>query len=684
MSAQWTSSSAQKSTFKLPAYSWRLNPHQKDIEHGDKIILHANILNALMQRFGEKPMPYPMLFEIQNIKDRRISHVGVMEFSAEQSAAFLPLWVMANLDLKDGQEVQIRLRELQLATSLVLQPLKWDFGEIATPKLALEHALRSFTALTVGDTINIRVGTQTHSLIVQDIKPDGKRAAGQPNAACVVDAQIAVDFLPPLEAEPESQKPLELTLGVPMAGEAASGSYKYFRCKTLDSGLAVQIEVAGRKGDPEIVVSTQTNKPQMTECTWKSIGASSSSAPTGLPNGVKRVVVNPTSLGFVTGWYYVGVFAYKEDAEFDIVVREAAPVTVDKGPQGSTVGSIASTDPNAKQCDTCHQWIGAKAFSLHTAQCARMNVFCHRCDKPIRKSEQAAHAHCEICNALMHPDAISKHVDLVHKSVACPDCSEPVEPSQMVLHKSSLCSMRPAHCKYCSMELAHRLLAEHESHCGAVTEACERCKKPVPRRKMDIHLAVEHGINSSLKPGDRSSMGSVQPALTAAQFGAQQREAAGFQTKEDPTKPRPPPPPMTEDEALARAIAESMGETLPEYGQEAAASAFDAFGAPSAAAVATASSSSSSTAAPVSSSSTPAVAPLARARSMSDEEDDFGADDADGEEEVVKWESDEESNATAATSNGKGGDERCPYCSKGFETFAALEKHMASCTEMDA
>ena len=50
--------------------------------------------------------------------------------------------MMSNLDLEEGQEVQLKLKELPVATSLVLQPLKWTFSEIATPKIASEAATR--------------------------------------------------------------------------------------------------------------------------------------------------------------------------------------------------------------------------------------------------------------------------------------------------------------------------------------------------------------------------------------------------------------------------------------------------------------------------------------------------------------------------------------------------------------
>lgn len=38
---------------------------------------------------------YPMLFEIANLREGRVSHCGVMEFVAEEGVVYLPYWVRA-------------------------------------------------------------------------------------------------------------------------------------------------------------------------------------------------------------------------------------------------------------------------------------------------------------------------------------------------------------------------------------------------------------------------------------------------------------------------------------------------------------------------------------------------------------------------------------------------------------
>ena len=189
----------------------------------------------------------------------------------------------------------------------------------SSPSPSLEHALSSFTCLTAGDTISIRVGHTTHALTVASCMPETK-AVGAASAVCVVGAHLSVDFLPPLEVEPESEKPLEVVCGSTLEGQIASqGTYRYFRGRNVDGGSALVIEVAAREGDPEIVVSTQTGKPTLTSATWKSISTVSSGTGVGAGAGVaraaagtKQIVINPDSLGFIVGWYFIGVFVSEE------------------------------------------------------------------------------------------------------------------------------------------------------------------------------------------------------------------------------------------------------------------------------------------------------------------------------------------------------------------------------------
>jgi hypothetical protein len=51
---------------------------------------------------GHRNVEYPMLFEIRNISLGKVSHCGVMEFTAEEGKCYMPYWMMNNLVLQEG------------------------------------------------------------------------------------------------------------------------------------------------------------------------------------------------------------------------------------------------------------------------------------------------------------------------------------------------------------------------------------------------------------------------------------------------------------------------------------------------------------------------------------------------------------------------------------------------------
>lgn len=67
------------------------------------------------------------------------------------------------------------------------------------PKAILEYQLRNFTCLHEGDTISIQVFNNTFQIDILEINPNN-----QYNAICIIDADVNVDFAPPLDyVEPE-------------------------------------------------------------------------------------------------------------------------------------------------------------------------------------------------------------------------------------------------------------------------------------------------------------------------------------------------------------------------------------------------------------------------------------------------------------------------------------------------
>ena len=64
----------------------------------------------------------------------RTTHVGVMEFPAEEGKVFLPHWVMSNLVLREGEMVTVRNVQLPKAKFVKFQPHSKDFLDISNPR----------------------------------------------------------------------------------------------------------------------------------------------------------------------------------------------------------------------------------------------------------------------------------------------------------------------------------------------------------------------------------------------------------------------------------------------------------------------------------------------------------------------------------------------------------------------
>ena len=157
-------------------------------------------------------------------------------------------------------------------------------------------------------------------------------------------------------------------------------------------------------------------------------------------------------------------------------------------------------------CTNCHLYIPNKQYTLHSIQCPRLVVYCPQCQSTVRKADWLVHTHCPECNAVMTKDELEKHVDLMHRNVTC-ECGAKVAAESLAAHKADECELRLEVCQYCSMQLPHRSMPDHIAYEMARSVPCDKCGQNVSRRRMAIHLATAHGINPSLRPGDRSSMG---------------------------------------------------------------------------------------------------------------------------------------------------------------------------------
>lgn len=101
--------------------------------------------------------------------------------------------MMQNLDLEDGDVVDLNLVELPKVHKLIFQPLNYAFTKIDNPKAELEQCLVAFPGMTQGDTVMVRIHGCDHFLRVVEVGAFGGKTAG-----CLIDTQVEVEFEKPL------------------------------------------------------------------------------------------------------------------------------------------------------------------------------------------------------------------------------------------------------------------------------------------------------------------------------------------------------------------------------------------------------------------------------------------------------------------------------------------------------
>ncbi|EFP13590.1 hypothetical protein CRE_24314 [Caenorhabditis remanei] len=153
-----------------------------EINYGGKILLPTSALDLLLRLNIE----YPMLFKLTNMPAQRITHCGVLEFSAPEGQAILPQWMMQQLGLTDGDTVRVESATVPKATFAKLKPMSLEFLNITNPRAFLEVELRKYACLTKNDLIPTSYAGQTLEFLVVDVKPA--------NSVCIIECDVNLDF----------------------------------------------------------------------------------------------------------------------------------------------------------------------------------------------------------------------------------------------------------------------------------------------------------------------------------------------------------------------------------------------------------------------------------------------------------------------------------------------------------
>ena len=169
------------------------------IEQSDKIILPTSILQHIAGN-GRSLSPL-MLFKLTNDFTQQSLYCGVLEFNPGEldECIYLPSWIIDNLCLFDITEITIEtIPELTKGSLVTIQPHKTTFIELSNPKVVLEYNLRNYTCLNENTTITIHHNETDYLIDIKVCEP-------QPHI-CIVDTDLKVDFMPPLDyKEPEKK-----------------------------------------------------------------------------------------------------------------------------------------------------------------------------------------------------------------------------------------------------------------------------------------------------------------------------------------------------------------------------------------------------------------------------------------------------------------------------------------------
>ncbi|GAA5885248.1 hypothetical protein JCM6882_009537 [Rhodosporidiobolus microsporus] len=174
---------------------------RSNLMFGGKIVMPPSALEELTQLDIE----FPVTFELTNPANPELNtHVGVLEFIADEGCVNLPQWMMDQLRLNEGDPIRLVGGRYPKGKLAKIQPQSVDFLEISDPKAVLESAMRNFSCISAGDIIEVGYHSLTFRLLIMEITPPGP-------AISVIDTDLSVEFAPPVGyVEPEYKKPSEL------------------------------------------------------------------------------------------------------------------------------------------------------------------------------------------------------------------------------------------------------------------------------------------------------------------------------------------------------------------------------------------------------------------------------------------------------------------------------------------
>ncbi|KAG9397014.1 Ubiquitin fusion degradation protein UFD1 [Carpediemonas membranifera] len=206
---------------------------RNELDEQGKLFLPMSVLHELT----DKNYDFPFIFEVSNVLTHATTHVGVLEFSAQEGACIMPYWLMDNLGLRSMDLVKLRYVSLRKATFAKLQAQDTSFLDITDHRAVLEYHLVKFSCLTKNEIIRIHYNNKSYDLRILELKA----GVDDINAGCIIDTDLSVDFAAPVgyvEPTPE-----------PVITPAASGASSGTATHTISFGKKPAAKIGNGNGN---------------------------------------------------------------------------------------------------------------------------------------------------------------------------------------------------------------------------------------------------------------------------------------------------------------------------------------------------------------------------------------------------------------------------------------------------
>ena len=169
---------------------------QERLKYSNKILLPSSVLYDINQL---EKTEFPLFFKIKNKETMFGKVCGLHEFTAPPGVCHIPYYLLAELGMKEGEDIVIELATPVKGTSVKLRPHTTDFINLDNPKTILEKVMSlDYPVITEGHTIaiNYKDLDRVFYIDVLETKPT--------SVIQIINTDINLEFDKPLDyVEPE-------------------------------------------------------------------------------------------------------------------------------------------------------------------------------------------------------------------------------------------------------------------------------------------------------------------------------------------------------------------------------------------------------------------------------------------------------------------------------------------------